>query len=132
MPNNYVPSVTLCSSFLYLHIREEEWNSISSSESGHVNHKISIIPHMIGEDDSFDIHTITMIKQMRPLVNLCSPPGYRSNGGAIIMALLDKWIGTPSDRSTTSVPGADDAEHCEIGHQGKSLTVLKEVTYTQT
>lgn len=31
---------------VYLHLTVDRWDSISSTEQGHVNHKDSIIPHM--------------------------------------------------------------------------------------
>lgn len=110
-----VPGRSFSHTFVYLHLAVDRWDSISSTEESHVNHKDSIILHtwrwfII----SIDICHILMTKCVGPPVNLCSPLGHRSDGETVIMALPDTWISSPTGRSAISVPRAWGAAHCEI------------------
>ncbi len=98
---------------LYLHLAVDRWDSISSTEGSHVNHKRPLfsIPWFI---ISIDICHILMSKSVGPPVNLCSPPGHTSDGETVIKALPDSWISSPSGRNAITAPRARGAAHCEI------------------
>lgn len=67
----------------------DRWDSINSTEEGHVNHRHSFIPHGLGV-----IHNIHRNqshhndKCVGPCVNLHYPLGRTSNGEAVIITAL--------------------------------------------
>lgn len=125
-----VPVCSFSATFVYLHLPVDRWDSISSPGGSHVNHKDSIILQtwrwfII----SIDICHILMTKCVGPCVNLCSPPGHRSDGETVIMALPDTWISSPSRRSATTVPRAWGARSTLWNwNLGESLIGLRQAT----